>query len=155
MRNETVSNYVIRLKQASKYCEFGADADNQIREQILDKWSDIEIKRKWYSEKDLKLDKLLEIARTFQYRENTLVVDRQNNDVGHSGSSSAGRHSVSYVKFDKWHDKSQSGHSVNNNARYRCGETGHYQHECPHNIRTLRVIGVNIRNILQVHVILN
>ena len=55
LRNETVSNYVIRLKQAAKYCEFGADADNHIRDQILDKWSDIEIQRKWYSEKDLKI----------------------------------------------------------------------------------------------------
>ena len=43
---ESVEKYVIRLKQSGKFCEFQTDLDNQIRDQVLDKRSDMNVKRK-------------------------------------------------------------------------------------------------------------
>ena len=43
LHGESVENYVIRLKQSAKFCEFGTDLDNQIRDQVLDKWSDLNV----------------------------------------------------------------------------------------------------------------
>ena len=68
MKNESVENFVIPLMQAAKSCEFGDDISNQIRDQVLDKWIEVEMKWKWYSEKNVSLDKLLEIARSYQFR---------------------------------------------------------------------------------------
>ena len=42
--------YVIRLQQKAKYCEFGDDAKNQIRDQVVvDKWGDTRVKQKWWN----------------------------------------------------------------------------------------------------------
>ena len=49
MRNESVEDFVIHLKQTGKSCEFGDDISNQIRDQVLYEWTEIEMKRKWYS----------------------------------------------------------------------------------------------------------
>ena len=46
VRNCSVEDYCIILKQNASHCEFDIDLDNQIRDQILDKWPDTGLKTK-------------------------------------------------------------------------------------------------------------
>ena len=47
---ETVQQFATRLKKAAKDCDFGTDADNQIRDAVLNKCASTYIKRKLLEE---------------------------------------------------------------------------------------------------------
>ena len=60
---ETVQQFATRLKKAAKDCDFGTDADNQIRDAVLNKCASTYIKRKLLEEgQGLNLKRTLEIA---------------------------------------------------------------------------------------------
>ena len=60
---ETIRQFATRLRRAAKDCGYGADSDNQIRDEILSKCTSTYIKRKLLEEgQGLNLDKALEIA---------------------------------------------------------------------------------------------
>ena len=69
---ETIRQFATRLRRAAKDCGYGADTDNQIRDEILCKCTSTYIKRKLLEEgQGLNLEKALEIA------ENCEKVDTQ------------------------------------------------------------------------------
>ena len=60
---ETVQQFATRLKKAAKDCDFGTDADNQIRDAVLNKRALTYIKRKFVEEgQGLNLKRTLEFA---------------------------------------------------------------------------------------------
>ena len=62
---ESVRQFATRLRRAAKDCDYGADTDNQIRDEILCKCTSTYIKRKLLEEgQGLTLNKALEIAET-------------------------------------------------------------------------------------------
>ncbi|KAL1268570.1 hypothetical protein QQF64_033933 [Cirrhinus molitorella] len=62
-QGETVQQFVTRLRQAAKDCDFGVDKDNQLRDAVLSKCSSDYIKRKLLEEgTELTLTRTLEIA---------------------------------------------------------------------------------------------
>ena len=69
---ETIRQFATRLRRAARDCGYGADTDDQIRDEILSKCTSTYIKRKLLEEgQGLNLDKALEIA------ENCEKVDTQ------------------------------------------------------------------------------
>lgn len=47
-------------------CEFGDTKEDAIRDQIIDKCKSYDLRRRFLREKDLKLDKLLDIGRSYE-----------------------------------------------------------------------------------------
>ncbi len=62
-QGETVQQFVTRLRQAAKDCDFSVDRDNQLRDAVLSKCSSDYIKRKLLEEgTELTFTRTLEIA---------------------------------------------------------------------------------------------
>ena len=136
--NESVHEHVIRLKQKSKYCGFSeGDVDNQIRDQVVDKWPDSRIKRKWCGESDLKIDKLLDIARTYDVEADVANIDRAES----VSRVKSGRQQPGTSRGASGHSGATRGASGYSGGKskpscYRCGKPGHFQRECPHKDKT-------------------
>ncbi len=63
--DETVDNYVIRLKKLSVSCDFPDDTvTDQIRDQIVENCNSSELKKRFLREQELTLEKIQTIART-------------------------------------------------------------------------------------------
>ena len=129
-QHDTVQDYAVMLKQKAKYCEFGDDSDNQIHDQILDKWRNIELKKKWYGTSELTLEKLLEIARGFQYQEDLFREARS----GPSDNTTVSSDNVSRIKTQTRPVYSSQGKM--NGKCSRCGHTDHFQKNCPYKSAT-------------------
>ena len=64
---EIVQQFATRLKKAAKDCDFGTDADNQIRDVVLNKCTSTYIKRKLLEEgQGLNLKHTLEVAAQYE-----------------------------------------------------------------------------------------
>ena len=63
--SETVDQFVCRLRQRALSCDFGANEDDYIRDQLIDKCYSSHMRRKFLEkEGTIKLDDLLKITRT-------------------------------------------------------------------------------------------
>ena len=60
--SESITQYVVRLKKLADTCNFGDEKDNCIRDQVVDKCKSQSLRKKLLAEKDLTLQKTLEIA---------------------------------------------------------------------------------------------
>ena len=54
--NETVEQFITRLRERAVYCEFGAAKDEVIRDQVIEKCSSHRLRRKLLEMRDLTLD---------------------------------------------------------------------------------------------------
>ena len=64
--DETVEQYATRLKKLALTCEFGDTEEDAIRDKIIDKCKSYDLRRRFLREKDLKLNKLLDIGRCYE-----------------------------------------------------------------------------------------
>ena len=72
---ETIQQFATHLKKAAKDCDFGTDADNQIRDAVLNRCTSTYIKRKLLEEgQGLHLNRTLEVAAQCEKIETQLVV---------------------------------------------------------------------------------
>ena len=56
--NETVDQFIIRLKERATYCEFGAGENQMIADQVIEKCMSYRLRRKLLEMKDVTLAKL-------------------------------------------------------------------------------------------------
>ena len=119
---ESVAQYVTRLRQLAKDCDFGNETADFIRDQVIDKCSSDKLRTRLLAEKDLTLEKCLTIAASKELSEqqsqliagekNVFAINKRGKSRGaSSANSSSGRASTS-LKCD------------------RCGRPGHKASEC-------------------------
>ena len=74
--DETMDAYVTRLRTLSKTCEFGTSLGEMIRDQIIEKCASNALRRRLLRERELTLDNLLLIARSFELADRQALVNQ-------------------------------------------------------------------------------
>ena len=120
---ETVAQFVTRLRQVVKDCDYGEQAENQIRDQVVQRCKSHELRKKLLGKGEkLTLELLLSTAENHERVQAQL-------------ESMEGGKDVNFVR-DKQQDKGKR-------ACYRCGKSGHFgrDSECPAKGKTCHKCG--------------
>jgi len=123
---ETMVQYVTRLRQQAKNCNFG-DVNTEIGSQIIEKCYSTKLRRRLLEKGDAKLDEILEIAKTME------AVSLQTRDI-------EGETVARITKTQGKKEITRTGDSV---ECFRCGYTGHKytEEKCPARERTCNKCG--------------
>ena len=138
--DETMDAYVTRLRTLSKTCEFGTSLDEMIRDQIIEKCASNALRRRLLRERELTLDNLLLIARSFE------LADRQALEIEQKFDSSTHLNSIERQSDSQQSRRNSAKHDNNNRLKsvcYCCGNEGHRAKDaqCPALNKTCRRCG--------------
>lgn len=131
---ETVQQFATRLRQRVKDCNYGADADNQIRDAIMNRGTSEYVRRKLLEDtRELKLTDALEVAARCESVEEQMAAM--------SGASKVTGETVNQIHFKGKKGKQVSGNPKTRQTRenkndgkcYRCGNSDHMGRDpkCP------------------------
>ena len=62
-KEEPVDKYLVRLRQQTRHCNFGAALEERLRDQSIEKLTDMELKKKLLETRRIPLDAILEKAK--------------------------------------------------------------------------------------------
>lgn len=69
---EPVDKYLVCLHQQARYCNFGAALEENLRDQLIKKLTDMELKKKLLETRNITLDAVLEKARAWKQPNNKM-----------------------------------------------------------------------------------
>jgi len=137
--SETVDQFISRLRQQAKSCEFSNGEDEQIRDQVVDRVRSAELRRKFLEcQGELTLSKVRDIARAYEAVESQLARMSMRGEP----SSSLPTPSVNAVQSEnktkvRCYSCNEFGHvsrddvcKAKNRKCNKCGKIGHYEIVC-------------------------
>ncbi|KAJ8333769.1 hypothetical protein SKAU_G00410880 [Synaphobranchus kaupii] len=129
---ETIQQFATRLRQAARHCDYGGDADNQLRDAILSRCTSMYVKRKLLEEgPGLTLNRTLELASQCENVEEQMSAmsgaTKAETETVHHAAQKGGRN----AKYSKGKPTGKS--DQNERKCYRCGHTDHLGRDpkCP------------------------
>lgn len=128
-QGETCDQFVVRLRRQARYCQYGGTVEEHIRDQLIDRLPNSELKKKMLQERNVTLDRAMEIARTWEA-------------AGEQASvMSSAPATVNAVRDGSWRKSAARGGRQQNNSNgsrqhsqcYNCGQQGHFARDqsCP------------------------
>ncbi|UYV77695.1 K02A2.6-like, partial [Cordylochernes scorpioides] len=137
--DENIDSYVIALRELVKSCEFGNLEEDMIRDQIIEKCYNRQLKEKLLQQDNLNLQRTIEISRMFETaKEEFRVLTNEDmtsiNRVNYKNNFQAANEST--VKGPKahnvYHQKGSTSKVSTPNLEecYRCGLTTHPPYKC-------------------------
>ncbi|UYV72128.1 hypothetical protein LAZ67_9001912, partial [Cordylochernes scorpioides] len=137
--DENIDSYVIALRELVKSCEFGNLEEDMIRDQIIEKCYNRQLKEKLLQQDNLNLQRTIEISRMFETaKEEFRVLTNEDmtsiNRVNYKNNFQAANEST--VKGSKahnvYHQKGSTSKvsAPNLEECYRCGLTTHPPYKC-------------------------
>ena len=145
--NETISQFVTRLRQLAIFCDFPAESiDSFIQDQVIDNCSSTKLRTKLLAERDLTLDRMLDIAQAMEASESQsrqIAEDNQFTNVYSINRQTRGgkrgqreRQNPSKSKEKQCFRCGIKGHSGDdcrcsrNVTCFKCGKPGHFASMC-------------------------
>ena len=132
---ETVAQFVTRLKQEVKDCDYGDHSDNQIRDQVVQRCKSHALRRKLLEKgENLTLALLLTTAATYEAVQPQLA------------SMEGGQHTVNLIRDSRREAQQRKGKEPGKKSKeacYRCGNVGRYGRDpnCPTKGKTCKKCG--------------
>ena len=145
MQDESISQYVTRLRTLAKSCEF-PDVDDELVDQVIEKCYSKKLRKRLLKERDLTLDKLLEIS---------LIIESADRQAIHYEDSAQHHHhhiqsqlchdsdedeinKLSHISYKKKLTLPKSSialppahaHTKSSQQCYRCGSKTHLANKC-------------------------
>jgi hypothetical protein len=142
--DEAIDHFVVKLRTHAKGCEFGAQVEDFIRDQVIDGCKMPELREKLLR-KPYDLKKTLEIARAMECSQNH-AAEYHSAGLGSTTSTSRESHSVNkiapkgqnvkpktYRQYDRKFSNWKTRDRTNTRRCYRCGYEGHIAKDprCP------------------------
>ncbi|XP_070550073.1 uncharacterized protein [Ptychodera flava] len=127
--NESVAQFVTRLKQAVKDCDYGDQSDKQIRDQVVENCRSTELRRKLLEKgKALTLTQVLEISSAYE-----AVQIQLEGMAAKSPFSSINRVQGNSTEKKQFYRGASTQNKKPSGNCYRCSRTGHFGRdpECP------------------------
>ena len=137
---ETVDQFVCRLRQRAATCDFGANEDDYIRDQLIDKCFSSHLRRKFLEkEGTVTLDELLRVARSQEAVDRQLKqysTDQADNQVNAvsgklDGNKNPRKGKTCFSCGQEGHFSQDKKCPARGQKCRKCGETGHFKVKCP------------------------
>ncbi|XP_077482552.1 uncharacterized protein LOC144093113 [Stigmatopora argus] len=138
--NESVSDYIVALKQLSSHCEFGLQLDEAMRDRFVCGLRVEAIQRRLLTEQDLTFKKTCELSLSMEMAsKSTLEFASKMEEPATLNKIDQEKTSKSAWKYQPatsdWKSKTTSGkfgpqRRENHQPCYRCGLSNHAAHEC-------------------------
>ena len=115
-QNETINNFITRLKTVVEDCEYGDEKDNQVRDRVISYIHDRSLKSKLYREDNLTLTKLIEVVSSCHDKEALVLVPKPDE--------------VNFACRNKNTYTTQNSDTHKQNLCWRCNGQGHFAKQC-------------------------
>ncbi|KAL9985472.1 hypothetical protein ACROYT_G007886 [Oculina patagonica] len=119
---ETVDQFMVRLRKQARHCNFGTSLNDNLRDQLIEKLTDFELKRKLLEQRNITLEEALDKARAWE-------------TAGRQATNMTVSPPTPQVEEDSVNSvKTRQGKGDEKNKKcYNCGREGHLARDwnCP------------------------
>lgn len=139
--NETIEQFITRLRERAEYCNFGGGTDEMIRDQVIEKCISHRLRRKLLEIKDLTLEKLRQTAQAMEFADYQAQVmegkDPQQSSENQTSSVNRIQHKnkhmtnpICYACGRRGHIKKDPGCPALKRSCNKCGNVGYFEKMC-------------------------
>ena len=131
---ETADQFMVQLRKHARHCNFGTSLNDNSRNQLIEKLTDFDLKRKLLEQRNITLEEALDKARAWEAggRQASNMTTSTSLADGNSVNVAKERQQTTNDKRKKCYNCGREGHLVRNRNRpakgKKCAKCGRYRH---------------------------